>query len=293
MLFAGDGSGHPLEAGMFHHGVTMKDESQESQAEFLDAFARRTGRPRTEVELWWKLFCDHGFEWIVIQERPLDLGFVTLHLVPFRVNWKYLLWEDTLSTRRQRKRFDRGILADGRYLAISSEDKKWYCRHYVEVEHNPAWFRNLERVHKARVRRRKLKYYVKDVVAHIQRRAAVFVRLYNQWMDEGLYPSGVLAPGTGERSSDVVRGRSGTLPGTSIQPGDVPTNLAGPRLAAVPVSEPQAVPAADGSLPAVPDLQPQTQDVRDGGTDVSESPHAALGANGLPVRDAGQGDVPQ
>lgn len=45
------------------------------------------GRSREEIAYWWAHFCNAAFDWLINQERPLDLHFVRLWNSPLREGW--------------------------------------------------------------------------------------------------------------------------------------------------------------------------------------------------------------
>lgn len=56
---------------------------------FLDAlFAKGVGRTRFEVETWWLHFCNHMLDWLLNNDRPVDLYFAMIWPHILRPNWK-------------------------------------------------------------------------------------------------------------------------------------------------------------------------------------------------------------
>lgn len=72
------------------------DESVHKSAElraFLKFVSERSGNVFTETQLkvFWPLLCQAALEWMVVERKSVDLGFLNLHPCPYRANWKAIL----------------------------------------------------------------------------------------------------------------------------------------------------------------------------------------------------------
>lgn len=73
----------------------LRRKASEHLDPFIDyCYLAGIGRSRMEVAYWWALFCNAAFDWMINQEKPLDLYFARLHNAPIRFDWYEKFWND-------------------------------------------------------------------------------------------------------------------------------------------------------------------------------------------------------
>jgi hypothetical protein len=246
--------------------------------EFLDAlYQTGIGKSREEIEFWWITFCKHAQSWILNQEKPVDMYFVKLHNSPYRMNWKQSLLMlfpriGRVICHLKGDRRDKLVAQSGLDDALVSLDllamhkKAGIMYRHVEVEHTHTWWKNTLKVEKERLRVLGPYEYAWDYMCSVRRQLKRSLRIYVSWLAAVARPS----------ARDIASGPAG-------ESRFVPQNwhwLSNPfskEAMRIPIVVPNNVPdwtssdplssvfAANPGLPNLPDVQPHTQNLRDGG----------------------------
>ncbi|HEU4344378.1 MAG TPA: hypothetical protein VFU31_22690 [Candidatus Binatia bacterium] len=251
--------------------------------DFIDAlYQRGVGKSRDEVAYWWRQFCNHMLDWLIMKEKPVDLGFLKLHPTHYRPNWKPLLLS----------RFPKLGIAlhkltgiDMKYIlqtsglleALTGMDilamhrERHYLYRNVEIELGKTWYRAARDVELARRRRLGPILYAQHSMDSIRRGLPAMLRIYRQWLARIARPSVKDIP-VGSRS------RFRMVP--NLRPANPAYALSLAALYPVvpnkmpeyqPASLDKSVFAKAEDMQALPGLQPSASQLREHPGDVSES----------------------
>lgn len=260
-------------------------EDREDFDAFLDSLFLESGigNSRSELEFLWIQFCKHAQYWLINEERPVDMLFIKLHPTPFRANWMQVLlsrmprrWKPTLTRHDFREEYvvDEEVflnhLLSPDLLAINQTGH--YCYRRVEVEYRKPWWKNTQKVEKARMGLVGVYGYAVSVFNHVKRFLPAAVRIYGSFIAQIARPCPRVLDGEHPGDFRFLPGKTiRTLPsmrhlGPIRQP---PTVFA--RLTRPPSSgKSKNLLIEDVPLPAMPVVQPKIEDVRDVGGEVSK-----------------------
>lgn len=274
-------------------------EARADRDEFLDALWQipELNLPsRDELERLWRLFSEHTCDWLINQEKPVDLYLFKLHLSPYRVGWQDLIHHRFPKLapllRAAHPTEQRRILYSATSEDMASVDLlalvDGTLARAIEVEHKPAWWRTVRRIEYKRRALLGSQHYAQSLMGSVRRFLLTAGRLLAQWYHATRLPSG----------ADVTGGLHGSyrLLG-DFQPRRVrrPRRLKAPSSTdalPAPVLPPvQTLPPADAPVPALPPVQSQIQDVRDGRGDIP-GPGGQPPEVGLLVPDDAKGEAP-
>lgn len=246
-------------------------EKREERDAFINAlYLNGAGKSRDDVAHWWFLFCDHALDWLINKERPIDMFFLRLTPLPFRPNWI-----ERTEKQRHNCRGNKNFLTperfgawmnDGKLLGVNSDGT--ISRH-VALEHLPLWWKTIKRVESTRIQSLNPARYAAAVIDSVLHAIPAATRIYRNWLVNKSLATAVYVEGRSPGSS-----RFEACPSPSRRP----TPLWGtsdkyrhalwilkPEKVRELSRKSKALSRKNGKLPAVSDIQPQGQDVRDGG----------------------------
>lgn len=190
--------------------VKFRTPEHPDRDEFFAEYAR-TGiiNDPVKAEIIFVSFCKHMLSWMLNEQRPVHLGFCDLHAVPFRPNWKQLIfqsqrsrqnpdkskvWSDKdlakISVEELIKRGTGDALIDPRLLFWNKKDGHMYWS--IEARPRSMWWRMVKAVEMAKRRKRSGVLYFRGIcdtmkrfiphgldiyASHIQQVVLPFVRL--------------------------------------------------------------------------------------------------------------------
>jgi hypothetical protein len=140
----------------------MKDEKGAAErSEFFNRLLSRLSIPWItsvqDMEVLWRIFCGAMMDWLVNEQKPIDLMFCTLHPSPFRNGWARI-WQN----RNGWSEKFTGSLHPS-YHAFSKTAK--VCYWFLEVIPKKNWWRSTRKAEKVRRSeygsKRYLKYWLK------------------------------------------------------------------------------------------------------------------------------------
>lgn len=272
-------------------------EERIERSDFLDSLHQSGTVPldRAQLEYVWRQFCVHIGEWLMIREKPIDFYLFTLHSSPYRSDWKRIVREDIAAETTRAAIYQQGSNFDLREFLMQPKLFAYHptrniCLRRVEVEHKKAWWKQQIKIETAKLKHLTPVAYARQFFDFCHRCLQCSMRLFAAFMVEDKTP----AP------NDVAGDMAGTFYFVPSRPAKaVLRSLLGysitPRasLSAKPKAQEagaaQAVSATNGGVSAVPDISPKAQDVRDTGSDVSQSADRKDRTDGVHVCDAGKG----
>lgn len=225
---------------------------------------------------WYMTICQHAADELINHERPVDMFFIKLHISPYRQNWMLEMLKKFPNLGKVLKScsgekaelllHDNGVyefLLNHEMLAMPHEGV--HCYRHIEVEHKRTWWRETVRAERVRYAQLGPVKYASYFMDSVRRRLKVSVKLYRQWLAAVSRPQAQIV-----RGDDA--GRPRFIPATRAHPHyfrpsrfvELPPVVALelPKWDADRVQK--ALPAPNGSVPALPDIQSPPQDVRDG-----------------------------
>lgn len=157
--------------------------------------------PYPTLKLVWRAIAECGFDWVLKQKKPINLGWIELIPSPYRANWCQILqamypgsttaitnkntaWrENWLNTSGFMVQILNSVL-----LALNTFTTAIYWR--IEVLHSKEWWRaveDLEGKKKAKLGGLQYTYYVSKMIVKYQ---ATLLKLYREWVREAARPAG-------------------------------------------------------------------------------------------------------
>lgn len=259
-----------------------KPELHEEVNDFIDAlYQRGYGESRELVAYQWRQFCNHMQHWLLVKEKPVDLGFMKLHPSSYRQNWMLVvlsrfpklgqaishLSEPELSYILHKSGFMEALLS----LDLLAVNNRWeYCYRQVEVEMTKHWWKSVELVERNRIKNLGRFNYANHVMDSVRRGLKGTIQRYRRWLAHIARPSGRHVPGIKAGAFRIIA-RKGN-PRRQIHGAEkfldavVPNKL--PAFTAASLS--QGVFEAPETMPTLPDLQPPVAQLRTDRRDVSE-----------------------
>lgn len=256
----------------------FKPERRLDRDAFLDAlFAKGVGASRSEVEIWWNRFCNHIVDWLLNHERPVDLYFGQLQPSPYRRVWK----ERCLRILKRRGCRPVGLfsrlrhgpelpaeLTHPRLLALTA---RGFIRRSIEIETNPQWTALAVKVEHYRLAALGAEKYATFTIARLREFLPVARRLFLAWMVDTRGRSATLVPrGAGD---PLVLAQN--LPPALMPVSDrrFYRRLSPVMLRTKPESYGRRPLRKNRELRPLPDVQPDTPNVRDPRPVLPEQPH--------------------
>lgn len=255
-------------------------QQREERNDFLDSvyLSQSTGLDRTQLEYVWRQFCTQIGEWIINREKPVDFYFFTLHPSPYRENWKTVLLTD-FAARTSKAMFrgngDALKNMDVRQMFLQSKllaTHRDLCLRRIELEHKPAWWKHQIKTERHRYRTLGAYQYANEFLNFCIRCLDRSKRLFSTFIQEDNAPAPSDVPGdVAGHFRFVSPKKSEELSQSFLCHSAAPAAIAAPASEAKEAGEPQSLPGTNGALPALRDIQPETQDVRQQGEHVPES----------------------
>lgn len=259
---------HPRPADM----QTVSVRSREYQ-DFLKYIANSTGQASYEqMAILYPAICQAAMEWMLVEKRSVDFGFVILHPSPYRANWKQIMIAlfPTLGTALiGRPRLVKEALLtstgfttklfSGELLAVSSGR---YVVWGIETELKRSWWKALFRLETATLSALGSVQYAAFTAKQIQKLKPRLVNAYLSFLRQVSYPCAKI-----QQSRTYRRGFIAPfVPKGRVRPvaaGDIPVVAVVPRqpedIAVRSVAE-VAIP--DAGVPSVPNFPPIETDLR-------------------------------
>ena len=71
---------------------TPVDESRSIDAQFVDFTCRKKGLvDRASAQRHWWAFCEAAIDWLIDENKPINMGLCKLHAFPYRLNWQSII----------------------------------------------------------------------------------------------------------------------------------------------------------------------------------------------------------
>ncbi len=244
--------------------------------EFIESlYQAGVGKSVEELTYYWHEFCQHAAHWMINKEKPVDMYFIRLHNCPYRANWKTLLTQrfhklGPIMHRKSGPALDYVLHKSGFMEELLSLDLLAFCRQKgtvyrtVEVEHRQTWWKLVRKAEATRLLRKGPYNYAEYFSDSIKRWIPGALKVYLSWLAQIARPCvDAVEGGRDGRVRLVPNNLAGELRLTHRQhrsiPPVVPNRLPRYKVARRDIF----VFAPDGSLPQMPAVQPETQDVRD------------------------------
>lgn len=184
--------GHPR-AGNNYEWDIFKFSSPDIQ-EFVDEFWQKNQcrllTSKAQATYLWNAFLKQMFHRLVNQQKVVDLGFIKLHPLPLRANWKECLMSlETLTPRlhyrrsaEDRDRLNLNKLINPKLLTAALRRKKSATtarvnQWTVEVEFTRHWFDAIDLLEQLRYKHKLGRYWI-DVYETLRRKAKDILRIY-------------------------------------------------------------------------------------------------------------------
>jgi len=227
---------------------------------------------KEQLGLFFTALRECAMKWMIERNLPIDLGFVKLVPVPFRVNWKQMLdsWLTPSIFRlpfaeREQAMMDHGfdeMLINPRLMAVDMKVPRWT----IEVVPSKEWLQRSSYRENLQLKKYGTSYveHLRDVVYRMRRQ---LVDLYRLWLAQKNIKAGYVYEG--------VDDRLGSLRPSTVLGHRLPDNC--PRCA---TNRPYRVGRRPGTrrglfppiapLHEMSDIQPSAPDLRDPGSDVGQ-----------------------
>ena len=242
--------------------------------DLIDAlYQRGVGKSRDECGFWFRQISNHIFHWLVIKEKPVDLGFIKLHPTHYRQNWKMILLGrfpklGAALSHLNEKDANYVLHRSGFLEAMLSLDLlamntiNGYCYRGIEVEFTKVWYKAIKDVELSRKQKLQGFNYASRAMGSVKRALPTMVRIYRQWLANIARPSTLAFPGVRVGSFRMVanswHGRRPDYIQEGISHPVIPNKL--PPFTHNSLES--AVFAQIKDLPDLPDLQPKTPHLR-------------------------------
>lgn len=208
----------------------------------------------------WAQFCKLMAEWLVIRDKPLDLGFAKLHNCPMREDWKSIMtWCFPGIKNIERPRVIRS-LSSVDLLDMSSSG---HCIRRLEVELKPAWYKMTSEIEQERYNRLGPHDYARSYIRSITRRGEHWIKIFAAWTEAIRRPCAVRHKGDAQGEQKLVPDfRADKMYWKGVVVHNI-YNLLSARFGVKGFRRiSDNLPEADGSVPEVPDLESDTEDLR-------------------------------
>ena len=223
-------------------------------------------------------------EWLINTEKPIDLGFIRLHNLPYRPEWKLVLdwnfsvlsasgWREYRAENPSHRLLKRGMLRGFLSLDLLAFSRFYgICLRHIDVEHMPEWYKMMRIAERERLSKLGRLNYAKEFMRSVKRSLDASISIFARWRTDTSYPSaGCVGGDQSGRFYFVPQSRDRLLYYKALDwdaVADVvftqwpPFTKSGGK---------EIVPPADVKLPAMLDVQREEADLRDSGGSVPES----------------------
>lgn len=185
------------------------DEHHPFESEFLRDICELGITPEPDqMELIWAMICKRMSEWLLVQRKPIDFGFVKLHPAPLRPDWQV-----QMLARRKHGKTPADVSVMSPDLMATGRDgvMTWS----VFVEHTKDWKTASERVERQRLKVMGREGYAKNIATYADHAKSRFSRLFKNWIQEIACPPAricesyrhgdfTIVPGKAVKVSEVV-----------------------------------------------------------------------------------------
>jgi hypothetical protein len=253
--------------------------------DFLDEFylSGSFAYSRDELRIHWMMMCKFTVHYLINHELPVDCLWFVLHPSPYRSDWikeirkqlSHIQRPVRLGRIRLKRLFEtthiRRRMLHGPMLAFDPQRKHIYRR--IELEHTPSWWKMIRRVEAARLEKLGPTNYARNIKRSMAAAAPVHRRLYKQHVVEVHCPRASFHPG-GDQSLcvlDTIRIDYRNVNRRFVFVGVDPSEYEVETKKRPSIPRKRKVSRENGSVPAVPIIQPEVPDVRDGGREVAGS----------------------
>lgn len=182
---------------------TINQERAKEYQEFLKYVAQSTGHfSYAQLAVIWPAVCQSAMQWILVEHKSVDFGFVVLHPSPLRQNWKSLLVGQFpqlgSSLLGKSKTLKQGLMEgvgffaqffSAQMLALARER---YLVWGVETELKKSWWRAMLRLEDHKFNKLGSVEYSSYVARQIQKLRPKLVRVYLSFLRQVSYPCGAI-----------------------------------------------------------------------------------------------------
>lgn len=258
---------------------TFEVRISEAADAFLTDFVQKSGmiQPQ-ELRLLWRALEKHALDWMINRERPLDLGFVVLHPIPYRANWKQIVlgwfpkfglgWRRLSKAKRRLFLYESGIaesLLNPDLFSFNQKEDLIYW--HIDVQYKKPWWKNVLAHERKKRRLKGPSGYAKNVFDSCKRLLDRNLALFTDFHSQMARPSAKCFDGG---VAGVIRlapfiPKKGIRP-TAAEDGHGPVVLATePEPVTIPTPSPGVMAGENEGVHEVPDIQSPPEDVRHGG----------------------------
>lgn len=252
--------------------VSAADRSAEYSA-FLKYVSEQTGNiSYAQLSILWPAVCQSAMTWLLVEHKSIDMGFAIFHPRPHRANWKELLVSQfpTLGpTLLGQPRIVKeallkasGFLSkllDSELLAIGSERVATWG---IDIELKRSWWRAMFRHEFYKLSRLGSIEYASHTARKIVLLRKKILRTYFSYLRQIAFPLGAV-----KNSKTFSRGflvpkvekRRARPTNKSSRPVVVVADRESPEFT---TDERSEVPVTDANVPQVPDLRPESPQLR-------------------------------
>lgn len=169
-----------------------------------------------KAEVIFVSFCKHMLSWMLNEQRPVQLGFCDLYAVPYRPNWKQLLFQrqqgrkvlpkTVLNRASMNDMVERGVpddLIDPKLIFWNKPDAHMYWS--IEARPRSMWWRMVKAVELAKKAKRHGGVYLESVSDTLKRLLPQSMELYASYLQQVSVPWVKLAASVRSRSGSFVR----------------------------------------------------------------------------------------
>lgn len=148
-----------------------------------------------EAEVKYNAFCKCMLDVLVNKQKFVDLGFCRLYPVPYRVNWKQILLQKTVSKiEKKRRKGKRRYTALGEVLEeflnnqlLAYNQQSKVINWTLEVDPQDLWFKMVRTAELARKKYRKHMYWL-NLVETLKRLLPYSIHVYKKFLAQEKYP---------------------------------------------------------------------------------------------------------
>lgn len=263
------------------------DRSWDRKGESVDrdefiSFCHLNGMGENEewVQFVWNQFTKLMATWLLARSRPLDLGFAKLYATHYREDWKEILFTENAEVRGRR---DHIKLADAiwhsRWLRsflsldlLAMRGGRGYCIRRIEIQHKRQWYKAMLKLERENLQRYGPENYAKGIIDNLRYQLRRWVDIYVEWRAAIDRPGAIRGPGDKRGSVVLVPYSARLLYWKGLVHRQVrhpANNLLETKPGHPADSQPQDVFSPDGGVPAMPALESEAEDLRDGGRDLA------------------------
>jgi hypothetical protein len=203
------------------HEFTAEEnpEAPDHDDEFLREVWHRSQVAKLGVfKVVWTALIDGIAKRLLIDQKPLDLGWFTIHALPYRANWKHNLWAKhprlhiyfggVSALQRQTAMKLHGVEADlsrTDMMAVKGANGRVTFRHTLEIQFKKEWWQYMDEVELQRLTSTTPASYLSRWGTMVRKSRKVINAILEQFVEEVARPAGRPVPGHGGSAHRLVQ----------------------------------------------------------------------------------------